>query len=297
MPVKSPEDRQVDRALLYARNKLRLRLAIALVLFIIGATTIIFTANGYFNYLSQSGELSRSMKELWQDQYNWPQLHQANAPKEIVLDRVYLFPRGNNTYDLAVEAFNPNPQWAVTSVQFQFIADSQSVAAGSGSILPGERRLLTVYGQKSDTLLQVPNTVNLFNYQWQKLPNWTADQWLYPRPAQFQARRVVDTGGKVAVIPARVTWSATNNTGINLAVVRWQVILRSGGSVVYAGEYQTERIAAGESRDLSLAVTDTISRVDGVEVHPIYDMFSGSNTFVPSVGPNGGNVDPRPVRP
>jgi hypothetical protein len=148
--------------------------------------------------------------------------------------------------------------------------------------LPGERRLLTVYDQKSETLLLVPNTVNLFNYQWKKLSNWTEDQWLYPVPAQFQARRVIDNGGTPAVVPARVTWSATNNTGINLAVVAWQVILRSGGSVVYVGEYQSERIAYRETRPFSLAVTDTISRVDSVEVHPMYDMFSATNTFVPS---------------
>lgn len=295
MPVKSPEDRQVDNALLYARNKLRLRLGIVIVLFLISAATIIFTANGYFSYLSQYSDLSRAMKDLWEDQYQWSSVHQANAPKDIVLDRVYLFPRGNNTYDLAVEAYNPNSQWAVINVQFQFTSDNQTVASGNGSILPGERRLLTVYGQKSDTLLQVPNTVNLYNYQWRKLSNWTDDQWLYPSPAQFQARRVVDTGGKIAVIPARVIWTAVNNTGINLAVVRWQVILRSGGSVVYAGEYQTEKIAYREARDFSLAVTDTISRVDSAEVHPIYDMFSESNTFIPSLDTNSGK--PINIRP
>ncbi len=282
MPVKSPEDRQVDNALLYARNKLRLRLGILIALFLVSAWSIIFTANGYFVYLAQSSDVSRAMKDLWTDQYHWAELHKQNAPKEIVLDRVYLFPRSNNTYDLAVEAYNPNAQWAVTSVQFQFIADNHTVATGVGSLLPGERRLLTVYDQKSETLLLVPNTVNLFNYQWKKLSNWTEDQWLYPVPAQFQARRVIDNGGTPAVVPARVTWSATNNTGINLAVVAWQVILHSGGSVVYVGEYQSERIAYRETRPFSLAVTDTISRVDSVEVHPMYDMFSATNTFVPS---------------
>jgi|GEM_PF-6633196 len=297
MPVKSTADRQVDTALTYARNKLRLRLSIIVFLALVSAGSIIFTANGYFIYLSQYSELSRSMADIWSDQYNWSEVHQKNAPKDIILDRVYLFPRGNNTYDLAVEAYNPNPQWAVASVQYQFTLDNQTVATGLGSLLPGEKRLLTVYGQKSATLLQVPNVVNLFNYRWQKIANWNKDVWIFASPAQFQARRVIDTGRIPAVVPARVTWSATNNTGINLAVVSWQVVLRSGGTLVYVGEYQTNNIAYREQRDFSLAVNDTISRVDSVEVYPIYDMFGSSNTFQPTVGPTTGDDDGPVLRP
>ncbi len=297
MPIKSQQDRQVDNALLYARNKLRLRLGIVIGLVLLSAWSIIFTANGYFVYLSRYSELSRSMKDLWTDQYNWAEVHAKNAPQDIVLDRVYLFPRGNNTYDLAVEAYNPNPQWTVAAVKYQFQSDGQNVASGESSLLPGEKRLLTVYGQKSESLLQVPNVVNLFDYQWRKLTIHPEEIWLYPQPAQFQARRVVDSGGVPSVVPARVVWSATNNTGSNLAVVRWQVILRSGGSVVYVGEYQADKMAYRETRNFSLAVTDTISRVDTVEVHPIYDMFSSRNTFVPTSGTNGGGVDSGSVRP
>jgi hypothetical protein len=297
MPIKSPEDRQVDNALLYARNKLRLRLGIIIGLVVLSAWSIIFTANGYFVYLSRYSELSRSMKDLWTDQYHWVDVHAQNAPQDIVLDRVYLFPRGNNTYDLAVEAYNPNQQWAIANVKYQFLSDGQTVAAGESSLLPGEKRLLTVYGQKSDSLLQVPNTVNVFDYQWRKVTANLTDAWQYPQPAQFQARRVVDSSGAPSVVPARVVWSATNNTGANLAVVRWQVILRSGGTVVYVGDYQAEKLAYRETRSYSLAVSDTISRVDTVEVHPVYDMFDSANTFVPTSGTDGGGADAGSVRP
>jgi hypothetical protein len=80
-------------------------------------------------------------------------------------------------------------------------------------------------------------------------------------------------------------------------VVRWQVILRSGGTVVYVGDYQAEKLAYRETRSYSLAVSDTISRVDTVEVHPVYDMFDSANTFVPTSGTDGGGADAGSVRP
>jgi hypothetical protein len=74
-------------------------------------------------------------------------------------------------------------------------------------------------------------------------------------------------------------------------------MLRSGDTVVYVGEYQADKLAYRETRNFSLAVSDTISRVDTVEIHPIYDMFDSGNTFVPTSGTDGGGADAGSVRP
>lgn len=277
-------DQQLNRALLLARHKLRIRWATLSILFLIAALSLLFAANGMFSYFSQLDSYNKSMSQLWQSDTDWASVHQQEAPQPLTVGTSYVWPRGNNRYDLAAEVSNPNTNWGLQGLTYQFIRNDAVLAEGSTVMAPGQKRLLTYLGLTASTTLDTIDSVRLTKVQWRHVAGDATSWWLYPSEPQFQSRTVSGdgTGAGTTVVP-RVTWEAVNNTGNNLRQVTWQIILRTAGRVDQVTEYTARNVLYGTPQRYDVGLASDIGRPDQIEVVPISDVFDPTNWYQPDV--------------
>jgi len=276
------KDKQIEEALFLAKNRLRWRKYTLFLLAIIIAVTFILSAFSLINYLLSYKQYDRLMADLWQPSVDWATTHQQNAPQDIEVLKLYALARGNNTYDLVAEVKNPNADWILSSVGFQFTGQGSDLGSGKNWLLPGERRYFALLGYKSDSIISAPESLVRFDYVWQRAHQSFEDNWQFTAQPKYSPQQIIidpNTGLSTSV-GAEVTWKAINYTGYSLHQVTWQVALYSGGRLVSVSELQTQNVPYTQEREYALRIFDNLGRVDKVEVFPMADIFSSSNRYL-----------------
>ncbi|MFH0874051.1 MAG: hypothetical protein V1846_04425 [Candidatus Komeilibacteria bacterium] len=281
MPI-NVSDQQLERSLLIARHKLRIRWSILAALLLVATLSLLFAANGLLAYFSQSDSYNRSMSQLWHPGTDWAAVHQQQKPQSLVIGAAYVWPRGNGRYDLAAEVSNPNAHWGVQQLDYQFFRDNDVVAQGSTTLLPSQSRLLTVLGQTASSTLDTIDGIRLTKTNWRYIPDDSSGWWPFSTEPQFQARTVSGdgSGGGVTTLP-RVSWEAMNNTKINLRQVVWQIILRTSDRVDQVIEYTANNVAFGVLRRYEVGIASDVGRPDTISVLPISDVYNSDNSYSP----------------
>lgn len=282
--------KQIERSLFIARQKVRWRHWLIFFLMFLIAVSVAVLFNGLFTLSLSFGTSEKIMSQLVKSDVDWQALHAASAPKDLALSRVVVLPLGNGRYDFTAEVYNPNAEWAIESIDYQFSAKGQAVANGQTSLLPGERRLLTILSYQLSDDLDRPDSVVLSSYKWRKYQLSYSDAWQYNQAPRYRAKQIIGEGVNRTVVPPQVTWTVTNNTGNNFLHTSWQVALYQGSTLVAVDQMLRDQVPAYEAIPFSLNVFDSGARIDRVEVTPIVDYFNPDNRYLPSVDPT---FDPR----
>ena len=268
-------EKDIERGLFVARNRVQLRIAAILSVALLIGVMIIISASNYFSLISQAGQLNRLMSGLWNDGQDWQAYHKAQAPLDIEFGPVITLAHGNNKYDVVVEATNPNLDWALQSFAFQFINRGQTIAEPSYDfLLPGETRYIGLLGFESTDLLNNIEAVNRFDLHWAKLRQQVPEVWQFDNDPQYRARQIIQENGRTIQVPASVSWTVSNIYPETIRQPHWQVQLFASGKPILVISYEgLEDIDYSEQKTYEVAIFDSLTRVDQVEVVPILDIF------------------------
>lgn len=221
------------------------------------------------------------MKSAIAQRYAWSDLHQKQAPLKLEFGTPYVFPVGDNRYDFAVEVYNPNPQWALESLSYQFLyGEGNLTPVQETFLLPKEQKYLTVFSFVSPTSITSVGEIKGFKYRWKKETRLPPLSWDYIEPPAYTARQIRIENQTQKVIPAHVSWIVQNGSTLNIRSVVWQIGLYSGSRLVGIASYTTERMAFMEERPIELFVPETGARIDSVTVYPIVNIFDPNFTYL-----------------
>lgn len=195
-------------------------------------------------------------------------IQQANfavvKPADLIAESPVFFYNSNNTLDLAAKITNPNPDWEVSQLKFQFTVADQTV--------PGK----TIYlGPQQTTLLVVMS-----------LP------WHQSMPDQVKLtiepswRQVAVAPDKVAVADSEIsqnrvltqaTWQATNHSLRNYWLVPFTVAAYSQGQLVAVNAVSIEKLKINENRAVAASWYGDLPNIDQIEVFSQLDPYDSAN--------------------
>ncbi|MBI4091061.1 MAG: hypothetical protein HY422_03480 [Candidatus Komeilibacteria bacterium] len=252
---------------------------IALYIVIAFVYVVFFVQFGVYTY--RFNDWDELMRDSIASQYSWSAIHERQAPLEVEFGQPYVFPVGDSRYDFAVEVYNPNAQWALESLSYQFTyGEGLMTPAQETFVLPKEQKYLTVFSFVSDLPIPSVAEVKEFNYRWKKVSRLPPLAWDYIEPPAYAARQIRIENGVQQVIPAHVSWVVQNASTFNLSSVTWQIGLYSGTRLAGVASYTTERLTFLEERPIELFLPDTGARIDSVKVYPIVNIFDPNFTYL-----------------
>ena len=275
------DKKMLERGYWIATHRLFLEKWLSVALYVvIGFTYVVFFLQFgiYLFRYNEWGELIARAKEPF---YNWEEIDAAYTPKQLEFSNPTVFATGNNRYDLVVEVFNPNEQWALESVSYQFsFNNDERTEVYKTFVLPNEKRYFTVLAFESQE--QITNIVDVFDfdYKWQKLVRPPELSWITTAPPVFKPKQIVVNAGKQTVLPASVSWSVQNGSTLNIRTVVWQVALFGGGRLAGVLEYTAENFPFLSERTFEISVSDSVGRVDTVQVAPLVNIFDPNFSYL-----------------
>lgn len=252
----------------------------ALYLFILLMYLIFFVQFGIYMYrLNQWNVLLASSITPLMD---WRAIHEQRSPLEVEFGTPLLFASGEGRYDFVVEVYNPNEQWAIESLTYEFVyGDDQRTPAQQTFVLPGERRYITVLGFESAEPITSIASFNASQYRWHKVSHLPPLSWDFTEPPLYTPRQTIVENRIQRVLPASVGWTVRNASTLNIRTVVWQVVFLSGNSLAGVAEYRREDFPFLEERSFSFSVSDAVGRVDRVKVFPIVNIFDPNFSYLP----------------
>lgn len=214
------------------------------------------------------------------ERYDWEPIHQARAPLDLQIGSPYIFALGDNRYDLVVEAYNPNKQWALRRLKYTFTTDTgEDLPTEDAVILPLERRLFSILNFQAQEPINSASfeTTDLF---WQKVTQLPHLSWVYLKQPEFKGREVIIDNGKQSVLPARVTWTVQNGSTLNIRDMVWQVGLYSRETLVSVIEYQSSNFEFLEERKFDIVINNSLPRIDHIELYPLVNVFDPKFSYL-----------------
>jgi hypothetical protein len=279
----------LNRSYWIVTHKVLLRnLAIAFLM-VLDIFLFVYALSGFVEYLISGRPREEAMIIDIANRLNTStaerQKNSAALPLDFGDGRVYVFDAGNDKYDFAVEATNPNKEWYVM-VTYQFdIPGATSTAARTTFLLPGEKKFLAVLGERRDGELITDGSFKIVNTMWSRIdkhqvadaPAFVAEHASFTiGNSEFAQAGTFTVDGGVENTGNRVSFSITNTSPYNFWVVPVQIALMRGGSLEGIEETQVRELKTGETRNVDLRNYVKNQLVDEVVAAPSVDVFDPS---------------------
>ena len=198
-----------------------------------------------------------------------------NKPQALVLSEPVLIYTGNNQYDFAVEAYNPNLKRGVASLLYFFTAGDFTTVTSSVVIWPGQKVLLLSLANQTVRRLTNPG-LRVSSLGWQPLGSPAIDSEIEPVTVSDIKFTQGSPGSQARSF---VTFTARNNTFKNFWDVDFQAALYSGNNLVGVNQIRVNEFLSEETRFLEMSWFESLPRVSRVEVTPLADIYESGNFY------------------
>jgi hypothetical protein len=275
----------LNRSYWIVTHKVLLRnLAIALLM-VADIFLFVYALSGFVEYLISGRPREEAMIMDLANRLNTSSVERLKNQSALPIDfgdgRVYVFDAGNDKYDFAVEAMNPNKEWYVM-VTYQFdIPGATSTAARTTYLLPGEKKFLTILGERRDGEVITEGSLKITNTMWSRIdkhqvadaPTFMNEHATFnvANPLFSQAGTFTDGGAENT--GNRIAFSITNTSAYNFWAVPVQIALMRGGNLEGIEETQVREFKTGETRNVDLRNYVKNQLIDDVVVVPSVDVF------------------------
>lgn len=201
------------------------------------------------------------------------QLQNALAPKKLITEDATVLDRGNGRYDFVAAVTNPNPLWAAVQVTFHFTYGSETSRDEKTTLWPG----MSAYLMQMNVAMTPPASgtaakVDIVDVRWMHPDNPA----LFTSDVAFPASDVTITpvtGLASGVVGTRLSAVVTNQSVYSFRSVRFGIILKSGGTIIAAGDVLAEHLLPLEKRTIEASWLLTLPTNAEATVFPILNLL------------------------
>src|SRR3989338_1111631 len=172
--------KELERSYWFVLHKRALHnLAIA-VLLVIDVMLIGYALSGFVTYLVTGQPREEAAVLAIAQRLNISHVEKQKSSAALPLafgdGRIYIFDAGDDRYDFAVEVQNPNKEWYVLlSYQYE-IPYAEPTPTKTMYVLPGEKKFLTILGEKREGQTVNEAQLKITNEMWSRIdPHQVAD--------------------------------------------------------------------------------------------------------------------------
>ncbi|MBI2436386.1 MAG: hypothetical protein HYV41_01415 [Candidatus Magasanikbacteria bacterium] len=207
---------------------------------------------------------------------------QNQAPKNLIISQVRTFGASPDRYDFIAHVRNENSRWAV-KITYMFTYSGGQTEKGTGIILPGADRIITVLGHD---LSRQPTGVDfsIIDAQWKRI-----SAHVLPDPAAYISDRIQFEVRDLVFIPAnKSTDTGTNSIQFDVVNMSLYSYWQADFTVRFVNNGQTSGLApltitqfkSKETRSIELTSLADNLHVDMVVLEPLINVFD-STVYMP----------------
>jgi len=200
---------------------------------------------------------------------------ERQAPTPLVFGSASTYMAGPDRYDFAIEVGNSNDAWIAT-VEYRFTYADGETEAVSAVVLPGQERLLTVFGHER---FGRPSGVSFehLHTSWQRVSAHAV-----PDPLMYIAQRVDVSTDSIVYVPANrsldiatavVRFNLTNHSLFGYWEYPFLVRFVQGGQVIGITSISVPEFHNGEEREIAIAVFFDHFAIDDILITPVVNVF------------------------
>jgi len=272
-------EKQLKWGYWFVTHKLKLRLALEIVLAVFSAVALGFSLYYIGFDILNAPAREAQLVALVKSGLN-PAVALAQAPKPLALsDAQVLSTQGK--FDLIGTISNPN-QYFAARFSFRFADGSFASDATDEFILPGEQKMVAQLGVASATRPSGA-ALELVSVSWERI-----DRHIYPDWASFSAQHLnlpvtdiaytpeIDlTGGKSSI--GRTAFTITNDTGYGYHGVRALVVMSRGPAIVAVGSASFDTLAPNQVQTGEVTWYEDYGAVTQIKVFPEIDILNSAS--------------------
>lgn len=250
---------------------------------LIAVNVILFGYSGYglVRELAFDGPgLEQAQQELTQQLIDVPSIHQASQPLPISVVSTDVLSSGGQNYDFMARISNPNEDWMISSLSYQFIAEGFITDVKTTYVLPGEEKYIVELGIESERAPRRPR-LEIRDIEYRRVlqyANIKAERLNFDiTDVEFISAQQVGIGETVPI--SRTKFRITNNSAFNFYRVPIVVVLSRGTRLVGVNRITLEGFMSGESRPVEISWFETLVGVNKTLIEPQVNILD-KTTFV-----------------
>jgi hypothetical protein len=203
-----------------------------------------------------------------------------NVVSDIIYGKPYVFKSGE-TYDLVVDAKNPNDKFSV-HFEYCFNINEKQIKCSQGFLMPLEEKYIMALGQKvSEDTSAISFVVT--NPSWQRIDNHSIQDW----PSYASQHVNVDLEN-ISLVPAgesglsekdnfdSLEFTITNRSVYAYYEMPLNIAFYSGSELVGVNRYVLKNFLAGEKRSIRMSWLSSFSGASRTEIRPDLDLLDDS---------------------
>lgn len=218
----------------------------------------------------------------------WAAYRLDNNPVDLEIGQARALAIGNGTYNLVATVNNPNANWLVGYMEYNFVVNGQVLETRKTFLGPSDKHLLLFLGYRDDATIGSV-AVETSNVRWQRLNSTMPQVSWNITDLKYQNESTTMVGDRSVKLPAQVTWQAENNSLFNFWEVGWQVALFDNDSIIGVAEINERDFKSLERRPIEATWFYSLPMASRVEVWPLLNILDKNN--FKSVESNPSNID------
>jgi len=167
---------QLKWAQWWLTNKRLLKRLLIIFLIAVNLGIYFFAIYNFIIFLTYSKDYNKMMEEMTTSQENYSLLRAIRQPKPLEIVSTHVLYSGKDEpgfsrYDIGVIIKNNNPNWIISSLEYNFLLSNGSNTATQKTILlPNQEKYLFSLGQKISDQTKINSAeFNIKNIQWQRV--------------------------------------------------------------------------------------------------------------------------------
>jgi len=270
--VKRPADLQ-EKKLFFLRwlliNRPAFKRGLIIFLFVVSAVFWIWALVNLGNWLLTMKQFNQNMAALTDWQVDFLAWKQKNTPQPLKIDPTSFVTDDQQAYDLTAVVTNPNANWYISELEYQFVWDGGASRSASTYFLPGEKKHLlmleeAIKGFAGSAQLKIISTA------WQRVgpadnfPAVTDHDFTLTAP-EYQT----GDNGKLVVM----SFEISNDSPFGFWNAPINIILSRGGTVVGLQTFALDKFLAGQTRQVAINWPGDLPTPDQAELELDINFF------------------------
>ncbi|MBU1163934.1 hypothetical protein KKA15_00035 [Patescibacteria group bacterium] len=262
----------------YVSNKLKIKKSFILGLIGLNVLLFGFSIISVFIILVLNADSHQQLiNSSSQNLIDYEYFHERNKPKNLILQPMEVMSTTGGRFDILAKVKNPNPQWHIPYISYQFISGSKVLSEGETFILPNEEKIIISFG--NEEFVKADDVVlNVSSMQWRRISDYTE---LAASRLRFDVSDIKFITSRQSGLSSRLPVSQTrfnvkNNSAYNFWEVGFYVVLYSGSLPVAVNYTNVEEFGSGKEKVVSINWYETLPPISRTEVIPEIDILDGS---------------------
>lgn len=223
---------------------------------------------------------------LTQPTIDYQYWREAQKPSDLVISSLKILPSSSGRIDVIASITNPNQQFAVKEINYNFTSGDKILATGKTYVWPGEQKYLIGFGIPNADVGSI--NLEIAGLSWQRFSNFSeilSDKYNFQvQDIKLTNQEIFETGEASKF--SQTEFTIFNNTAYDFWEAGFLVLLKSNDEIIGANFTKLDSFKSLEKRKININWPIIYGNATAISVIPEVNILD-ENIFMKSNGSPG----------